>query len=132
MEAVTSQVQVSAQRVILLQVMIAGVAALGFALLTGGMTATSAVFGGLISVCSSLLLRRGVLKAEAIADHDPKKSMLTLYIGAVQRFVLVLAMFGIGLGLLKLDPLAAVVGFGSAQLAYVVVMRRSARPGQRK
>ncbi|MFP5344916.1 MAG: hypothetical protein ACLGGU_04680, partial [Gammaproteobacteria bacterium] len=51
---------------------------------------------------------------------DAGKGMLLLYLGVVQRFLLVLALFALALGVLKLDPLASIVGFGLSQLGYVI------------
>lgn len=132
MDTAVSQVQTSAKKVAGLQLIIAALAAVVFGIIEGGWAALSAFFGGFISFCVSLLLRRGVLKANEIAQQDPGRGMTALYIGAVQRFVLVLALFGLGLGLMDMSPLATVVGFGCAQLAYAVVMRRSAHPASRK
>jgi len=127
-----SQVQTSAKKVAGLQIIIAALTAVVFAGIEGGWAAVSAFFGGFIGLTVSLLLRRGVLKANETAQEDPKRGMLVLYVGAVQRFVVVLALFGLGLGLLGMAPLATVVGFGCAQLAYAVVMKKSARPASRK
>lgn len=133
MDTVARQVQSNAKKVVVLQITIAALVALVFGILQGGlMPAISGLYGGLISVSTSWLLRRGVLKANEIAQHDPKSGMTVLYIGAVQRFVLVVALLGLGLGLLDLDPLAAVVGFGLAQVAYAIVMRMTAHPGRRR
>ncbi len=132
MDLAVNQVETNARRVVLMQVAIAAVVAVVFGLIQGSWQLLSALAGGGISVLSSLLLRRCVLRANEIAATDAKRGMITLYIGAVQRFVLVLALFGVELAVIGLDPLASVVGFGSAQLAYVAVMRISANPGQRK
>ena len=131
MDVAVSQVRVNARRVITVQAAIAAIAALGFGITAGISGALGALFGGAISVASSLLLRRGVVRAGEIAATDPKKSLMVLYFGALQRFVLVVALFALGLGVFKLNPLAAVVGFGAAQLAYILVMRYLARPGRR-
>ena len=132
MDIAVSQVQRNARKVMGLQTAMAALAAAVFGVVEGSMPALAAFFGGMIGVSVSWLLRHGVLKAAEIAKSDPGKSMLVLYMGAVQRFVLVLALFGLGLGLLKLDPLATVIGFGVAQVAYVVVMRITAHPAKRK
>ncbi len=124
--------QTNARKVVVLQVSIAAAVALVFGFAEGGWQALSAIFGGLISVSSSLLLRRGVNRASEIVKDDPKKGMMVLYFGAFQRFVMVVALFALGLALFELDPLAAVVGFGCAQLAYAVVMRATAHPARRK
>jgi ATP synthase protein I len=131
LDTAVRQVQASAKKVAGLQITIAALTAAVFVVIEGGWAAFSAFYGGLISLAVSWLLRRGVLRANEIARDDPKKGMAVLYFGALQRFLLVLALFGLGLGLLKMTPLATVIGFGAAQLAYAVVMRKSAPPQRR-
>ena len=65
----------------------------------------------------------GFKRANEFALSDPKKSMMILYIGAVVRFATVLIMLGIGLGVLKLEPLAVFVGFALAQASYLMGVR---------
>lgn len=89
-------------------------------LLQGQWQALSAFYGGLISVSTALLLSRGVARASKAAATDPQKSMAILYIGAVQRFVLVLGFFALGLAVFKLDPLAVIVCFGVTQAIFVL------------
>jgi len=125
------QVEASAKKVVALQVVIATVVALISGIIEGGWFGLSAFFGGFVSLSVSRLLRRGVLRANEIAKEDPKRGMTVLYFGAVQRFVLVLALLGIGLGVFKLTPLATIIGFGFAQVAYAVVMRKTAHPAKR-
>ncbi len=132
MDIAINQVQANAKRVVVLQLIIAALAAAVFGVVEGGWAALSAGYGGLTSLAVSWMLRRGVLKANEIARDDPQRGMTALYVGAVQRFVLVLAMLGLGLGLFKLAALATVIGFGCAQLAYAVVMKKSAHPASRK
>ena len=132
MDVAVSQVRVNARRVVGLQFAIAVLAAVAYGIADSGWQALSALFGGAISISVSLLLRRGVLKATEIARSDPKKSMMVLYFGALQRFVLVLALFGLGLGLFGLGPLAMIIGFGATQVAYAVAMRLSAKPARRR
>lgn len=96
----------------------------GFLLVHGTTAAMSALFGGAISVVSALQLSRSVMRAGNLAAQDQKKSMAVLYFGAFQRFVIVLALLGVGLALLKLDPLPLGISFIAAQLAYMISMRR--------
>lgn len=98
-------------------------AAAGFLLFREPMVGVAAVCGGMIAVVMALMLAHDVKKATACANTDPKKSMIILYVGAAIRFVLVIALFALGLGLLNLDPLATFVGFGIAQLVNVIVAR---------
>lgn len=131
MDIAIHQVQAKARKVVVLQLIIAALSAAIFAIMDNGWSALSAFYGGCTSLAVSWMLRRGVLKANEIARDDPRRGMTALYVGAVQRFVLVLALLGLGLGLLEMAPLATVIGFGGAQLAYAVVMRNSAHPASR-
>jgi len=82
------------------------------------------VYGGLVSMLLAWLHKRGVGKAELRAISDPKGSMLVLYVGAVVRFLLLIGLLGVGMGLLKLPALPLFAGFVLAQLGFLVVARR--------
>ncbi|MGA8147080.1 MAG: ATP synthase subunit I [Gallionellaceae bacterium] len=100
------------------------VVALAFGLLHGGGWSALSVFcGGLISLSVLLLLQRGVRRASEVALVDQKKSMMILYLGAVQRFVLIIALFALGLRVLGLAPLEMLVGFAAAQASNIVSAR---------
>ena len=108
------------RKIIVLQVVVGLLVAAGFYFGKGGWESRSALYGAFISIAAALLLRRGIRRAAAqAAEHGPKHVMLTLYMGAVQRFVMVLALFGLGLAVFKLAPLATIAGFGAAQLVYL-------------
>jgi ATP synthase protein I len=92
-------------------------------MLQGVTQGLAALYGAFTSIVLAFLLSRGVKRASEAALHDPKKSMMILYLGAVQRFVLLLVLFAIGLAVLKLDPLACLIGFGLAQLTYVIAAK---------
>lgn len=93
----------------------------------GSWLATSALFGAFSALSISAVLGYGVIRANKIAASDPKRSMLIMYMGAVQRFVMVLGLFIFGLAILKLDPLAMAVTFGLTQLAYTLNLRHQAK-----
>ncbi|MFQ5488622.1 MAG: ATP synthase subunit I [Gammaproteobacteria bacterium] len=113
------------RRVIGLQLLISALVAAGFYVGNGPWEALSAAYGGLISVISAVLLSRGVIKAgTAVEPGDKKKSEAILYAGAALRFILVLVCFGIGLAVLKLAPLATVMGFIAVQLAFIFSAKR--------
>ena len=111
-----------ARRVIGLQLASSAIIAVLF-LFQDALHAASALYGGLTSVSTALLLSRGVRRAGEAALGDPKKSLAILYVGAVQRFFLVLGLLALGFSLLKLDPVAVIVGFGIAQISYAVSTR---------
>ena len=104
------------RRLIGLQLMAGVAVAAGFFMIKGSWEALSAGYGGLVSVLMTTLLSRGVLMAGRIVPGNPGGSQALLYLGAAVRFVLVLALFGIGLAALGLAPLATVVGFVVVQL----------------
>ena len=115
------------RRVTGLQLLIGGLTAAGFFVAKGLWEAQSALYGGFISVVVTYMLARRVERAGEIARQNPRKSMQLLYIGAVQRFVLVAALLGCGLILIKLEPLALIVGLALTQLAYVLGMHAAKR-----
>ena len=89
----------------------------------GAWESLAAVYGGAVSICISLLLLWGIQRANAAAKVDPGKSMRILYVGAVQRFLLVLGLIALGIALFKLNPVAVCVGFALAQVSYLMGSR---------
>lgn len=107
-----------------LQVLVAAITAVAFlALGEGSWSALSALCGGGVSLCIVLLLRRGVRRAGELALVDQKKSMMILYLGAVERFIAIIVMFALGLGVLGLEPLAMFTGFALTQISNVISAR---------
>lgn len=107
-----------ARRVIGLQALLTiGVGTVYF--VAGGIAqAHAALYGGTIALISVWMLGRRVRLATEVARTSPGKEMMVLYIGAVQRFAVVLALFLIGMGWLKLSPVPLLVAFGVAQGAF--------------
>jgi ATP synthase protein I len=114
----------AARKLILLQVGVSVVIAVAFFMAMGQGEAMAAFYGGVISIVIAFLLGRGVVRAAEAARQDHKKSMLILYVGALQRFILILVLFGIGLKGLGLSFVPMIAGFAGAQLAYLINMRR--------
>lgn len=124
MNIVAQQVAIKARHVLVVQLGMTILVALAFGLLHGGSwSALSAFCGGLISMCVLLLLQRGVRRASEVALVDQKKSMMILYLGAVQRFVLIIILFALGLRVLGFAPLELLVGFAAAQASNIVSAR---------
>ncbi len=112
------------RRIILIQLLIGLVVAAGFYLVQGPWEALSALYGGAISAVSALLLRWGIVQAGgAVQQGEKKKGEVILYAGAAVRFVLILILFGIGLAIVKLSPLATVAGFITVQLVFLLAAR---------
>ena len=94
--------------------------AAGFAYAMGEVTVMSSLFGGTVAIVNTLLLSTRLTSAAKMADDNPDGGVLTLYLGVVQRFIFVLVMFGVGMGVLKLSPPAMLGTFALAQLAYMI------------
>ena len=115
------------RRIVGWQILASVVIAIGFLIGAGAAHGRSALYGGLVAVILTLLLSRGVKRAEASSAHDPQKSMVILYVGAVLRFVLALVAFALGLAVLKLEPMAVFIGFAAAQFSYLINARGMAQ-----
>jgi len=112
------------RRIIKLQLIVGVLVATGFFLAYGSWEAMSALYGGLISAISALMLRWGVVQAgTAVQQREKNISEAILYTGAAVRFVLVLVLFGVGLAALKLTPMATVMGFIAVQLVFLYAAR---------
>jgi len=110
------------RKVIGLQLIMTLLVAAAFFAGQGIHAAQGALFGGLVSVMTTLLLSYGVKRATVAAATNPGKSAAILYLSAAQRFLWVLVAFAFGLSILKLYPLGAFAGFAIAQIAYIISM----------
>ena len=122
MKIAEPELATKAKWVISTQLIVSIIVAVAF-LTKGTWESLAAVYGGLVSICISLLLLRGIQRANAAAKVDPGKSMRILYVGAVQRFVLVLGLIALGMAFFKLDPVAIIIGFALAQAGYLLGSR---------
>jgi ATP synthase protein I len=89
--------------------------------------ALAAGYGGTIAWVNAFVLARSVRRAGELAKTDPKLTTYALYVGAIQRFVLVSAGLGLGLAVLHLSPVPLLLAFGIAQLAYIIVAGMQAK-----
>jgi ATP synthase protein I len=112
--------------VLITQAVLAVAVAIGFYFLKGFPAVQAALYGGAIALLNTFLLARRVKRAGDVAQEDANRGTVTLYIGAVQRFVIALAGFAIGMGLLKLAPLPQLLAFAAAQAAYLLEGARGA------
>lgn len=108
------------RRLISWQIATGLVVAVGYYLARGPWEALSAAYGGALSLTMALLLSFSVAIAAQTAARQPGQGQLILYGGAALRFVLVLALFAIGLAAIGLAPIAMVAGFAAVQLVFVM------------
>lgn len=122
MKIAEPELAAKARGVISTQLIISVIVAAVF-LTKGTWESVAALYGGLASICITIFLLWGIKRATEAAKENPGKSMRILYVGAVQRFLLVLGLLAMGLALFKLDPIAMCVGFALAQLSYLIGSR---------
>lgn len=130
MSEATAEIAGRTRRVMVAQIVATALLAVGVLMGWGLLHGLSAVYGGLVGFLLTLLLSRSVRRAAVVAETDPKRGMIILYVGAVLRFVFFLAAFAIGLGFLDLHPLATAAGFVAAQLAQLVNARATDRTNE--
>lgn len=106
------------------QAVLVAATAAGWFGLRGVGAAQAALYGGVLALLSSLLLARRVQRAGDASVGNLAGGAASLYLGALQRFVLVVVGFGVGMGVLRLQPLPQIVGFAVAQLGYLLPTRR--------
>lgn len=107
-----------ARRIMAIQAALLVAVALAYWLAEGMHPARSAAYGGVIALVAGWMLGRRVRLAKEVARVAPGRETTVLYIGAVQRFVTILALFALGMGWLNLSPVPILVAFGMAQAAF--------------
>jgi len=99
------------------QVVLVLVVALISAVLLSGLVAPKAIlFGGFISVIASLVM--ACRMSQAVKKNQ--RGSLYIYLGAVERMLISLALFGIGLMWLKLSVTYTVVGLIAGQIGFMI------------
>jgi ATP synthase protein I len=92
-------------------------AASGFWLAQGWQAALALLFGGGIVVLNGRLQRRQQRRAAQVAGNSPAGNLRYLYRCAAERFIVTVALFAAGFGLMALPPLALLSGYIIAQAA---------------
>jgi len=117
--AVISQSNSAAKKILVRQIIITLLVAFAFFYYHNLFAVQSVIFGGMIAMLNVWLADRKLQAAAEMAKLMPDSEVNLLYIGAVQRFISTLALFIIGMFVLKLMPFALVSTFAAAQLAYL-------------
>lgn len=111
------------------QALMTVIAAGGFAVFNGGFAAFSALYGGAITLVGTWWMARGIDHAGALmaADHL-NQGARALYRGLVQKYILIIAILVLGLGLFKLSPVPLLVGFVATQAGFLLAAIGTPRP----
>ncbi len=85
----------------------------------------ASLYGGSMAISNTIIMHQGVRSAAKIALHLPGNEVYTFYFSALQRFLLTVLLFIIGMAWLKLPPIPLLIGFGLAQGAFVFTHSKS-------
>ena len=105
------------KRLVIIQAVLVLIGMAAAFLLEDSAAALGVLFGGGIVIINTLLLHWHHRRAARTAGIDVGKNMRIMYRAAAERFVITLALFAIGLGILGLEPLPLLLGFIGTQMA---------------
>ncbi len=91
----------------------------------GAEAAKAAFYGGMVAFVNGFLFLQKVRQAANTVSTAPSQALGLIYRSAATRFVLMLALFGLGFGYLRLQVPPALGVFAVAQLAYGWGLRQS-------
>ena len=110
----------SVSRVVRIQVI------LGLALVTGALiwsqvpSALAAAYGAALGILGTVLSARSVVRASSRAGSASAPSVLPLYLGEIQKLLIVGAGVGFGLVIMDLGAVFLLLGLALSQIGYVV------------
>ena len=109
-----------AYRVVMAQAAIAVIGAILTYSLAVPSQAVAALWGGLASVANGLLLAWRMQGGHGFLHHDVSRHLRYMYRSMLERFFVVMVLLAIGMGWLKLVPLAVLGGFVVCQITLVI------------
>ena len=92
--------------------------ALAFGWFKDFQSAVAAMFGSAMVIVNACLLFWHMRRAERLAGDSMQRSARILYRCAAERFAATVFLFALGIGLLKLPPLALLSGFIVGQVVW--------------
>lgn len=123
----------TARRVILIQVALVGLAALisGLEKDTGFMLAL--LFGGGVTVTATFVSAwRLKVATDEVDENGPRVNTLEFYKAMLLKLLLVIGLLALGLGVMKLTPLAVLIGFIVAQAGFLFSRGYAPRSGRQR
>ena len=98
-----------------------------FTLLDGLGGFLAALYGGVMVIINTLLLLWHSARAERLEQQDTGQNFRIIVRCAIERFVITVALFALGLGRLGLEPLPLLSGFAAGQLLFIIGGMRTHR-----
>ncbi|MCN4143650.1 MAG: ATP synthase subunit I [Thiohalomonas sp.] len=107
------------RRLLIVQVILTLIIALSYLVLQNSDGLFAAFYGGSITLSGTLLMAWRIGRAAEVASIERQQRYIEIYIGAIQKFILTLVLMALGMGYLKLDPLAILISFAVTQLSFI-------------
>ncbi len=101
-------------------VVFGGLLAYGF--FGGRSAALATLYGGVVAMCNAGLLLWRMYSAQRRASLGAQQDLRLIYRTGMERLLLAGVLLALGMGPLKLDPLALVTGFVLGQCAWLVAV----------
>lgn len=98
-----------------------------FTLIDGLSGFLAALYGGVMVIINTLLLLWHSARAERLEQQDTGQNFRIIVRCAIERFVITVALFALGLGRLGLEPLPLLSGFAAGQLLFIIGGMRTHR-----
>lgn len=112
------QVVAGTRKLLLIQTGIIALAVAAALIYKGWLPAEAVSFGGAMALINTWIAGRRTVSALRMASESAGQEVMILYVGAIQRFVLTVVFFVVGMWGLKLPALPLLAGFALAQGAY--------------
>ena len=110
----------SVHRTAVLQIIISVVVGvIGYAV-QGEAEAKAAVYGGVVALMGTLLILWRMQRSKEKTLLEAHQHLWLFYRSGLERFLVICVLLAIGMGTLKLVPLAVLVGFVAGQLAWII------------
>ena len=108
------------QRLVLIQLVLVGIAAVIAGLNKGSAFTIALIYGGAISVATTLVQAWRIKIATDEAARNAAIGMAEMYKGMVIKYLLVIGLMYLGLSTIELTPAAVIIGFIVAHLGFLL------------
>lgn len=81
----------------------------------------ASLYGAFIALSGSLISSWRIIRAGNTGKDEKQQGYIEIYLGAIQRYILTLVLFAIGIGGLHLSAIAMIVTFAIEQFAYLFI-----------
>lgn len=107
------------RRIVLVQILLLSAVTGIFFAAAGWQAAMAVIYGGLIVALNQRLQVWQLKRADQIAGSSAERNLRYLYRCAAERFIATVTLLAVGIGMLRLEPLALLSGYLIAQFAMV-------------